>query len=219
MTGWRVIQAERKVEFCPIALDLRDEFTGEPVLARAALTLEVQNGTEWIARRNAPVRSPSGLYLFTGLGRSADPAALPQFHVRVTVSVPGYRPLYRLNDDALEFDVGTYNDQVAPAVTPIMPQLVLMLPSAGYRYAGHIRTLKGRVLDPGGDPVADAEVSADGVERVMTDESGGFTLPLRRPDPAAVVAVSVQHPRSGRSALANFNLPADLVGNHDLTIS
>lgn len=218
MTAWRVIPADRKVDFCPVALDLRDEFTGESILVPATLTLEVQHGTAWIAARNAPIRSPSGLYLFTGLGRSADPAALPQFRVRVTVTAPGYRPLYRLTDDALEFDVGTYSDQVPPALSPIMPQLVLMLPSAGYRYAGHIRTIKGRVLDGGGDPVADAEVSADGVERVMTDASGGFAVPLRWQDPTAVVAVSVQHPRSGLGAAANFNLPADLRGNHDLVI-
>jgi hypothetical protein len=219
MTTWRVLHADRRVDFCPIALDLRDEFTGDGILVPAAFTLEVQHGAVWIARPSRPVRGQSGTYLFTGLGRSADPAALPQFRVRVTVSAPGYRPLYRLTDDALEFDIGAYNDQAPPAISPIMPQQVLMLPSAGYRYAGHIRTLKGRVLDLGGDPVADAEVSADGVERVMTDESGGFAVPLRWQDPAAVVAVSVQHPRSGLGAAANFNLPADLVGNHDLTIS
>ena len=219
MTRWQVLSADRKVDYCPIALDLRDEFTGGQVLPNATLSLEIQDGADWLAVARKPVRSPSGLYLYTKLGRSAAPAALPQFRVRVRAEVSNYRPLYRLTDDALEFDVATYNDAVAPAISPVMPQLVLMLPSAGYRFAGNIRTLKGRVLDPGGDPVADAQVMADGVERVMTDESGGFQVPLRWQDLVSVVAVTVQHPRSGRSAAANFNLPADLDGNHDLVIT
>ncbi len=219
MTGWRVLTAARRTDYCPVALELRDEYTGGAIIGGATLALEIEDGPRWRPTHHKPARSPGGLYLFTGLGRNVAPAALPQFRVRVTVAAEYYRPLYLLTDDALEFDVGTYNDQVEPAVFPIMPRVVLMLPTAGYRYAGHVRALHGRVLDSGGDPVANAEVTADGVERVMTGPSGSFSVPLRWQDPAAVVAVAVQHPRSGRSANANFTLPADLAGNQDLTIT
>lgn len=219
MTQWRIIPAARRIDYCPIALDLRDEFTGQGISGAARLALDIQDGARWIPSGIAPLRNPSGLYVFTGLGRAADPAALPQFRVRVTVEAPFYRPLYRLTDDALEFDIGTYNDAVPPVLSPVLPQNVLMLPTAGYRYAGHIRTIKGRVIDIGGLPVGDAEVSADGVERVMTGPDGGFSIPLRWQAETAVVAVAVQHPRSGRSASANLTLPAALTGNHDLMIT
>lgn len=219
MTGWRIIPSARRVDYCPIALDLRDEFTGGAIRVEASVRLETQDGARWLAARQGPRRNPSGLYVFTGLGRTANPAALPQFRVRVIVEAPYYRPLYRLTDDAIEFDIGAYNDTVPPVISPILPQVVLMLPTAGYRYAGHIRTIKGRVLDTGGAPVADAEVAADGVERVMTGPDGGFAVPLRWQDPAAIVALAVQHPRSGRTAAASLALPAALTGNHDLTIT
>lgn len=219
MTDWRVLTAARRTDYCPIALDLRDEFTGEPIKGKAEITLEIQDGANWIASQRAPRRNGSGLYVYTGFGRAADPAALPQFRVRVRASAPYYRPLYQLSDDAIEFDVGTYNDATPPAISSVQPRIVLMLPSAGYRYAGHIRTINGRVLDGGGAPVADAEVSADGVERVMTGPDGGFAVPLRWQDPAATVAIAVQHPRSGLSASTNLTLPTALTGNHDLIIT
>ncbi len=219
MTGWRVIDTARRTDYCPIALDLRDEFTGGPIRGEAQLSLEIQDGANWIPATKGARRNGSGLYVFTGLGRAADPAALPQFRVRVQVSAPYYRPLYRLTDDAIEFDVGSYNDAAPPVVSSIQPRVVLMLPTAGYRYAGHIRTIKGRVLDAGGAPVADAEVAADGVERVITGPDGGFSVPLRWQDPNANVAIAVQHPRSGRTAAANLTLPAALTGNHDLIIT
>lgn len=219
MTGWRLLDNARRTDHCPIAIDLRDEFTGGPMRGEAAISMEVQDGAQWHPFDKVPYRNPSGLYVYTGLGRVPDPAALPQYRVRISVSARGYRPLYRLTDDHLEFDIGTYNDTVPPALSPILPQVVLMVPTSGYRFAGHVRTIKGRVLDVGGQPVADAEVSADGVERVITSEDGGFAVPLRWQDLNAVVALAVQHPRSGRVANANLALPAALSGSNDLTIT
>lgn len=219
MTGWQIISPDRRTSFCPIAMDLRDEFSGAGAFGEIHLELDTRDGTNWRPTDIEPVRNQSGIFLYTGLGKAMDPTALPGFRVRVRIEARHYRPVYRLTDDALEFDVPTYNDAVPPAVTPLMPEIVLMLPTAAYPFGGHIRVIHGRVLDPGGAPVADASVEADGVERVITGADGSFSLPLRWQGLTANVNVQVDHPRSGLTAAANFTLPADLTGNHDITVT
>jgi hypothetical protein len=219
VTEWRVIEADRRTDYCPIALELRDEFTGGPVIGEAQVSLDIQQGAAWRPSDRKAARTPGGVFVFTGLGHAVDPAALPSFRVRVRISAAYYRPRYRVAADGLEFDVPAYNDAVPPGVLPPMPEIVLMLPTSAYPFGAHVRVLRGRVLDPLGDPVTDALIEADGVERVMSDSKGGFSLPLRWQSPTAVVAVTVAHPRSGLAAAVNFNLPSDLIGNHDITIS
>jgi hypothetical protein len=219
MREWRVLEADRRTAYCPIALELRDEFTGGAVIGEVQVSLDLQQGTAWAPSDRRPVRTPGGVFVFTGLGHAVDPAALPSFRVRVRIEANYYRPKYRTLDDGLEFDVPTYNDSVPPGVLPLMPQIVLMLPTSAYPFGAHVRVLRGRVLDPLGEPVTDALIEADGVERVMSDAKGGFCLPLRWQAPSGAVAVTVDHPRSGRSGGANFNLPIALVGNKDITIA
>lgn len=219
MTEWRVITADRRTSFCPVALDLRDEFTGAGVFGAVDLTLELRSGTGWIESGRKPVRNAGGVFLFTGLGRVPDPVALPTIRVRVRIEAQYYRPAFQTTDDGIEFDVPTYNDAVPPAASPLVPEVVLMLPTANYPFGSHIRKIRGRVLDPGGAPLADATIEADGVERAMTGPSGGYTLPLRWQAANASVNVAAAHPRSGLSAAPVFNLPADLTGNHDITVS
>lgn len=217
--SWKVIPSQRRVTWCPVALDLRDEFTGSGAFGGLALSLDLQDGTEWIETNTKPTRNTGGVFLYTGLGRAWNPAALPVFRVRVRIEADYYRPAFRAIDDAIEFDVPTYNDAVLPTFSPILPEVVLMLPTAGYPFGGHVRRINGRVLDPAGQPVADATVEADGVERVITGPSGAFTLPLRWQVPNANVNVVVDHPRSGRTAARFFTLPDDLTGNHDITVT
>jgi hypothetical protein len=217
MSEWRVLEADRRTAYCPIALELRDEFTGGAIIGEAQVSLDLQQGTAWARSERRPVRTPGGVFVFTGLGHAVDPAALPSFRVRVRIEAAYYRPKYRTLDDGLEFDVPTYNDSVPPDVLPLMPEIVLMLPTPAYRFGAHVRVLRGRVLDPLGDPVADALIEADGVERVMSDAKGGFCLPLRWQALSGTVVVAVDHPRSGRKKTLNFNLE-DLMGNKDITI-
>ncbi|UZK70320.1 hypothetical protein OKW76_04545 [Sphingomonas sp. S1-29] len=220
MTQWRVIEAERRTDHCPIALELRDEFTGGALIGDAQVALDIEQApTVWAPSDRKPVRTSSGLFVFTGLGRSVDPVVMPSFRVRVRITATYYRPRYRTTADGLEFDVLTYNDAMPPASLPLMPEMVLMLPTSSYPFGGYVRVLRGRILDPLGDPVADALIDADGVERVMSDARGGFCLPLRWQAPGAFVAVTVDHPRRGLSAVAAFSLPADLIGNHDITVT
>ncbi len=219
MTQWRVIETDRRKTFCPIALELRDEFSGGAVIGDVQLSLDLQRGTNWIPIDIAPARTSRGLFVYPGLGRAVDPLALPNFRVRLRVTAAHYRPRYQLNSDGLEFEIATYNDAIPPAVSPLMPEIVLMLPTASYPFGGHIRVLRGRVIDAGNLPVSNASVEADGVERVISDDKGSFTLPLRWQKKTATVAIQVDHPRSGTGAAASFNLPGALVGNHDITVT
>jgi hypothetical protein len=217
MTQWRIISTARRVTFCPVALDLRDEFTGRGAFGPISLRLDRQIGPDWAPTDLQPARNSGGVFLYTGLGRMFDPAALPGFRIRVRIEAEYYRPAFGTTDDGIEFDVPTYNDTVPPLVSPLVPEVVLMLPTTGYPFGGHMRRIHGRVLDPGGAPLADATVEADGVERVITDERGAFTLPLRWQ--TATANVNVAHLRSGQGAAQIFNLPADLTGNHDITVT
>lgn len=219
MTEWRVLKADRRTAFCPIALELRDEYTGGAVVGGVEVALDIKHGAAWAPSGRSPARTPGGVFVFTGLGRSVDPAALPAFRVRVRISAQHYRPRYRTTVDGLEFDVPAYNRSVPPGPMPPMPEVVLMLPTSSYPFGAHIRVLRGRVLDPLGNPVADALVQADGVERVITDSNGGFCLPLRWQAPNATVNVIVDHPRSGMGVARNFTLPNDLIGNQDIPIA
>jgi hypothetical protein len=218
MTQWRVIEEDRRTAFCPIALELRDEYTGGAIIGEVKLSLDIKQVTSWLPSEIKPARTPGGVFVYTGLGHAVDPAALPSFRARVRIGAAYYRPRYQVTSDGLEFDVPTYNDAAPLAMLPAMPEIALMLPAASYPFGAHIRVLHGRVLDPGGEPVADALVEADGVERVISDERGSFSLPLRWQPPTGPVAVTVDHPRSGLSALVNVNLPADLIGSKDITI-
>jgi hypothetical protein len=219
MTEWRVIPGGRRVSFCAVALDLRDEFTGAPAFGPISLDLDLRHGADWVPTAIRPTQNLGGIFLYTGLGRALDPAAVPLFRIRIRISAEYYRPAYQMTDDAIEFDVPSYNDSTPPVLSPLVPVAVLMLPSAGYPFGGHVRRIHGRILDSGGAPLADARVEADSVERVMTGPSGAFALPLRWQAANASVNVVVSYPRSGLSAVRSFTLPADLSGNHDITVT
>lgn len=219
MRRWQVITGARRVAFAGIALDLRDEYAVTAAFGDIRLTIDLQDGADWHETTFRPVRNPGGIYVYTGIGRHVDPAVTAQFRVRVRIEAEFYRPGFQAVDDAIAFDVPTYNDDVPPAFSPLIPETVLMLPTAGYPFPGHVRRVRGRILDVPGTPMANALVEADGVERVISDERGAFTLPLRWQAPAGVVNVVVAHPRSGLGAHEVFNLPGDLAGNHDITVT
>lgn len=219
MTKWRIIPELRRVTWCGVALELRDGFTGKGVFGGVTLSLDRQRGTEWVETNISPKRNSGGVFLYTGLGRLVDPIALQTFRVRVRINADFYHALYQTTNDAIEFDVPAYNDDVPPTSSPLVPVVVMMLPTAGYPYSGQVRRIHGRVLDPLGEPVADATIVADGVERVITGNNGAFTLPLRWQGPTANVNVEAEHPRSGRSATQVFSLPGALTGNQDIQVT
>ena len=219
MTAWQVVTADRRVTHCPVALVLRDEFTGGGAVSEPTLQLDRQVGGNWLPAEVAPVRTASGIYAWPGLGRSLDPAAQPSANVRVRITLAGQIPLYRPTDDGLSFAVPAYNDAQPPNASPLMPEVVLLLPGPSYPFIPSLRVLRGRILDPAGQPVDDALIVADGVERAISGAGGAFSLPLRWQHLVAAVSINVTHPRSGRAALVSANLPGALARNFDITVN
>ena len=219
MIQWRRVSDTPFVTHCPIALRLLDEFTGRPPSGKVSLELDIQNGAGWRPTEIRNTITPGGLFTYPGLGRSADPAADPMRRYRVRISADHYRPVYRVNSDGLEFNVPSYHDTAPPPPNPTMPQTILLLPTANYPFPAYLRVMHGRVRDAGNQPLADALVSANGLERVLTDSNGAFSLPLRWQAPNAVVTVVAQHMRTGLDNTVNLPLPAALSSNQEIVVT
>ena len=213
-----VIPSERTITYSQIGLRLVDEFTGGPALHPVDADLSFQDSAgNWQRLDLRPVTSPSGNLLFPGLGRSANVAVAPVVRHRVEITSDFYRPEYLRTIDALEFDVHPYNDSQPPAVLASLPQTVLLLPSTNYPHA--VRTVRGQTLDAGGDPVANVEVTHGVAERVLSDERGVFTLPLRWAPLAGLVVIDALDNRTGRTGQLTLTLPQDLQQGHSFTLT
>ena len=215
-----VIPSERTVTYSQIGLRLVDEFTGGPLLHRVDARLSIRGSTgNWQPLDTQPILSPSGNLLYPALGRSANVATAPVVRHRVQLASEFYRPEYLRTVDALEFNIHPYDDSQPPAVVPNVPRTVLLLPSANYRYAAFVRTVRGRTLDTNGDPIANVEVTQGAAERVLSDERGVFALPLRWvPLSGALVIDAVDH-RTGRTDQITLTLPQDLRQGHSFTLT
>jgi hypothetical protein len=212
------IPSERTVTYSQIGLRLVDEFTGGPALHPVDAGLSFQDSAgDWQRLDIRPVTSPSGNLLFPGLGRSANVAVAPIVRHRVEITSDFYRPEYLRTIDALEFDVHPYDDSQPPAVLASLPQTVLLLPSTNYPHA--VRTVRGQTLDMAGDPVANVEVTHGAAERVLSDERGVFTLPLRWAPFAGLVIIDALDNRTGRTGQLTLTLPQDLQQGHSFTLT
>jgi hypothetical protein len=217
--GWRASGDRPAILHCPIALRLVDDFSGGAPVGDVRLDLDFNDGAEWRASEVQPVRTASGLFAYPGLGRHGDPVATPSFRVRVRIAAEAYRPAYGVNADGLEYDVPTYNDVTPPAFVPVMPESVFLLPASPYSFPGFVRVLRGTVATSGtGEPVADARVST-GVERVLSDERGAFSLPLRWQASDALITVLAEHPRTGMSGSVSLQLPDVLASNQQILVT
>ncbi|MCI0432645.1 MAG: carboxypeptidase-like regulatory domain-containing protein [Gemmatimonadetes bacterium] len=217
---WTAIPSERTVLYSQIGLRLVDEFSGGPSQYPVAALLSYQDSAgDWQPTSIKPTPTPSGNLSFPGLGRSANlPAAVMVRH-RVQLASEFYRPEYLRTLDALEFDIHPYDDDQPPAVVPNVPQTVLLLPSAVYPHAAFVRTVRGQTLDTSGDPIVNVEVTAGTSERVLSDERGVFSLPLRwAPLSGNVVIDAIDH-RTGRTDQINLALPQDLLQGQTFTLT
>lgn len=220
MMSWRSIQEERWLLYSPIGLLLIDEFTGKPPRYPIYVDLQYQDGAGgWHLRERNPVLTPGGIISYPALGRSTQAATQPILHHRILLRSSFYRPEYLLNSNGIEFDVHPYDDTIQPAVIPTHPQTVLMLPNASYNYPNHVRVVSGVVQDSTGDPVVNVEVSEGVRERVLSDERGAFSLPLRWSALIASVQLDALDHRTGRSSSITINLPDDLSRGHLFTIT
>lgn len=220
MTAWRRL-ARAHVLYAPIALRLIDDFSGAAPFGPVGATLDVQDGTRWVPTGIEAVRTPSGIVGYPGLGRVQNVATAPTVRYRVRLTDDEehivYRPAYRFSLDGLEFDVSPWNDTQPPAILPDRPEAVFLWPGTNYPFARAIAVLRGRTIDSGGAPLADARI-ATGTDRVLSDERGAFSLPVRLTAPATSIMVVAEHARTGVSASATMPLPAGLASAIELQL-
>lgn len=220
MINWQLLPDERFMLYSPVGLRVIDDFSGAGPVGAIEALLDVQdtNG-DWHTMDVDAVRTAGDVIAYPGLGRTAYVGVQPMMRYRVRLEADFYRPDYLINLDAVEFDVHPYDDQNPPAVIPTHPQTVFMLPATQYQYPRHVRVVRGRVEDNNGDPVANVEVTEGPRERVLTDERGTFSLPLRWPALNAAVQIDALDHRTGLSGQLNINLPGDLTGGHTIIIT
>ncbi|MGE0853124.1 MAG: hypothetical protein AB7O44_26520 [Hyphomicrobiaceae bacterium] len=159
-----------------------------------------------------PARSAGGILAYAGLGLATDPTAqsVRRYRLRFLDDPPRaiYRPSFRATLEALEFDVPTYSHTTPPADEAGPPELIALLPGAGYPFPRQLPVLHGTVHDATG-PVADVRVSASN-DHVLSDERGAFALPLRLTSPAASILVLAEHLPTNRNTSATVPLPGGL---------
>jgi len=220
MTAWRRLAGAR-VLYAPIALRLIDDFSGAAPFRPLGAALDVMDGARWAPTGIKAIRTVSGIIAYPGLGRVQNVAAAPTVRHRVRLTDDDecmlYRPAYRFSLDGLEFDVSPWNDTQPPAILPGGPEAVFLWPGTNYPFARAIAVLRGRTIDGGGAPLADARISS-GTDRVLSDERGAFSLPVRLTAPAASITVLAEHARTGVSASATVPLPAGLASAIELQL-
>jgi hypothetical protein len=143
----------------------------------------------------------------------------PIRRLRVILQADYYRPRYLINADGIEFDVHPYNHTTPPAMVPTHPQDAVLHPAPNYPFPPYVRVLRGVVQDTSGTEVANVEVRENNRERVLTDERGAFSLPLRWPGLTAAVLIDAIDHRGNRSGHITINLPADVMRGHIITVT
>jgi hypothetical protein len=220
MIRWTPIREDRRMLYSPVGLRLVNDLTGTTPDGTVRVDLDEQDANGiWHVTNIQPVRSASYVLLYPGLGRSGQAAIQPIRHYRVRLSGDWYVADYLANNDGIEFDVHPYDDDTPPAVVPAHPDDVFLLPSTSYPFPGHIRVLRGVVIDAFNIPVAFVEVTQGASERVLTDTRGGFALPLRWPPFVGPLQIDATDNRTGRTGQITVNLPGDLSQGNTIIIT
>lgn len=217
MRRWRPLPAERSELYCPFGLRLVDEFTANAPLAQVTPLLEIRIGGEWRALERKAVITPGMVLTYPGLGRRAEVVGQPPRRYRVKLEALHYRPGYQADRDGIELDAHPYNDTNPPAA-PALVQDAFLLPSVGYPFAAHIPVLHGKVTDISGRPLADVLVEEGSRERVLSDERGAFSLPLRWVASDTLVSIDATDLRHGRGGSIDVTLPAALSQNYTIIV-
>ena len=214
---WRDSSTDRTSLISPIGLQIVDDLTGGDPLGSVTCALSVQDAPgQWRPVEVRTGRSAGGIMIFPGLGRSHDPAAQPVRHYRAVITAEFYRPYYAVTQDGFEFDIHPYSDVQPPAQSPGL-QRVVLVPATNYPFQPHLRVLRGQVRN-GAGPVANAEVFVTR-DRVLSDDGGGYALPLRyEPNNTAVAIDAVDH-RTNQNGQIHVTLPADLGSSKVIVIT
>ena len=218
---WRVIDGARRKLYGQIGLRLIDELTGRGPLGRVSSNLFIENGAGgWRKTNIKPVLTSRGVLAFT---RLESPVSLvvgqPARRYRVQIEAEFYRPFYRITANGIEFDVFPYNDDHAPqSLDPQQPMEVKLTPATNYPFPSHVPVIRG-VARAAGAPVTDAEVSCSNVERVVTDERGNFSLPVRNKPNNTSFDIDATDHRTNKTGKKPVKLPDDLGKNLTINIS
>jgi hypothetical protein len=218
MTNWRSIPGETIRMFAPIGEQLVDDLTGEPPLGGVRAHLDLKVGAAFIPTDIRALVTASGVLTYPALGRVARPASVTPRHYRLRVDADYYRPLYLASADGLEFDASPYDDATPPAVIPAGAQDMVLAPSTAYPFPAYVSVLRGIVRDGGGKPVVNALVVEGPRERVLTDERGAFSLPLRWAPKGVPVPIDASD-RLGRTGSISVQLPGSLETGQAITIT
>lgn len=220
MIQWQVLPEERSELFTPIGLRLLDDFSGKGPLGgvQAILDAEESPGV-WRETDVQAVTSDSGFLIYPGLERRSEVVGVPARRYRVRLDCRFYRGHYQANADGIEFDAHPYNDSHPPAVTAGGPQDTFLLPAATYPFPNHVRVLHGTVTDNLGVPVADVLVTEGVRERVLSDERGSFSLPLRWVAQSTTITIDALDQRTAKTGSVNVTLPGGLATSHTIVIS
>lgn len=160
--------AERTVLHAQVALQLIDEFTGQPPQGRIDITLR-----ESVSKASLPIRprtSSLGIYHFPGLGEKLRESA--EYLVRIESE-------YYEGVEVSGLEVQPYARDMG--LTGRRPDYlhVGLRPNQNYPYANHIPVIRGRVWDSAGIPAVGASVDYGTAEFTRTGQDGFFSLPVR----------------------------------------
>lgn len=219
MRTWRELPDEKTILFSPIGLRPVDDLTGRPPLARVHAVLDAREPDgSWRTTGVRAMVTQGGVIAYPALGRHRSPVGQPPARYRVRVEADHYIPGYRRDEDGIEFDVFPYNDTNPPQSAPGLPQPLVLMPAPDYPFAGHLLVLRGVVVDAGGAPVRDVEVSVGTTRRTLTDARGCFALAMPRPAAPATLQVDAADLRSGRVGGAAVPFPPGLVTSTQIAI-
>lgn len=218
--AWRILPNERSELYAPFGLRPVDDYSGNAPLGWIRAKLDVSDGSGgWRETEIKPVATASGVLAYPGLERRAEVIGQPPRRYRVRVETQFYLPLHRATTSGIEFDAYPYNDSTPPQQYATLPADLILVPAANYSFPGNVAVLRGEVRDANGAVVADALVTEQNRERVLTDSRGSFALPLRWVASTGQTTIDVVHQRSGQVGAINIQLPQALGKNQTITIS
>lgn len=218
MRVWHPLPGEERVLYSPVGLRLVDDLTGGPPVSPVEAFLELQDGPEWRPVERQARITASSILGYPGLGRGIDAGGPPRRY-RVRLEARFYRAGYRAADDGIEFDVAPYDDATPPVPVVSTAVTTALLPAAAYPFAPHLPVLRGVVVDAAAQPVADVLVQEGMRERVLSDERGAFSLPLRWVAAGVSTTIDATDQRTGRTGSINVTLPGALAASQTITVS
>jgi hypothetical protein len=219
------IRGATRRTFSPIGIELVDDVltspvgpTSAPPIGAVRAFLDEDDGVGGFRPTTAkPQITSQAIVTFPGVGRHPRPAVAPAITYRVRIEADVYRPLYLASAAGIQFVAQPWNDEEPATVVPTFARAIL-LPAFHYQFPSYMPVLRGEVVDPAGDPVANALVVEGVNARALTDERGAFALPLRWTPSGVPISITATD-QLLRTGTITVTLPADLEHGQLIAIS